>query len=161
MNKWNKFLLVTCVTILSLPAQAQYTDTGLGGGLGFGGTFGQTQLKDREGRFIARAFIRYQLIRHLQGEVGASLGRVAGADYSTQVIPIDYRFLISPFSLESWNPYVYGGFGALHYDVEQIPPQATANAKLKGWTGVVPAGVGLQIRLDDHISFEASGGFNL
>ena len=92
--------------------------------------------------------------------MGAAIGRVAGAEYTTQIIPIDYRFLLSPFSFENWNPYLYAGIGALHYDVEQIPPQTTANAKLKGWTGVIPAGVGVQFKLSDHISFEASGGYN-
>jgi outer membrane protein OmpA-like peptidoglycan-associated protein len=89
-----------------------------------------------------------------------SLGRVAGPQYSTQIIPIDYRFVLSPFSFTNWNLFLYAGFGALHYDVEAAPPQASANAKLQGWTGVAPGGLGLQIRLDDRISLEASGGFN-
>ena len=157
---WQKFLLLLCVTSLALPSQGQYSDQGLGGGIGFGGTFGHTQLRDRDGRFLARGFLRYQLVRHLQGEIGAALGRVAGPEYSTTIVPIDYRFVVSPFSFEKWNPYLYAGAGVLHYDVEQIPSNAAPDAKLKGWTGIIPAGVGLQFRLDDRISFEMSGGFN-
>jgi outer membrane protein OmpA-like peptidoglycan-associated protein len=154
-------LLLFCLVVLSLPSRAQFSDPGLGGGIGFGGTFGQTQIEDKETRFLARAFLRYPLVKHMQGELGVSLGRVAGADqYTTQIIPIDYRFVFSPFSFETWNPYMYVGAGALHYDVEQIPPMAAPSAKLKGWTGVIPGGVGVQFRLDDRLSFEASGGFN-
>ncbi|MBM2841394.1 MAG: Peptidoglycan-associated outer membrane protein [Bacteroidetes bacterium] len=155
-NAW----LLLCLVALSFPTQAQFSDPGLGGGIGFGGTFGQTQLKDGESRFFARAFLRYPLVRHLQGETGVGLGRVASQEYSTLIIPIDYRFVLSPFSFDSWNLYLYGGAGVLHYEVEQTPPQATATAKLKGWAGVIPGGIGLQFRLDDRISFETSGGYN-
>lgn len=154
------FWLLVCVAALSLPSQAQFKDPGLGGGIGFGGTFGQTQLKDQESRFFARMFLRYPLVRHLQGETGIGLGRVAGSKYSTLIVPIDYRFVLSPFAFDSWNLYLYAGAGVLHYDVEQIPPQATGNAKLKGWAGVIPGGVGLQFRLDDRISFETTIGYN-
>ena len=125
---WRDLLLLLCVAALSLPSQAQFKDPGLGGGLGFGGTFGQTQIRDKQSSFIARAFLRYPLIKHLQGETGIAIGRVAGSEYSTEIIPIDYRFVLSPFSLDSWNPYLYVGVGALHYQVNQIPPQAAPQA---------------------------------
>ncbi len=157
---WRTLLLLMCVITFALPTQAQFKDPGIGGGIGFGGTFGQTQLRDKTSRFLARAFLRYPLVRHLQGEAGVSLGRVAGSEYSTMIIPIDYRFVLSPFSFDSWNLFLYAGIGALHYELEQVPPQASAKAKLKGWTGVVPGGIGLQFRLDDRVSFEMSGGFN-
>lgn len=157
---WRNFVVFVCICFCSLPSFAQLPGQGMGGGIGFGGTFGQTQLRDRESRFLARAFLRYSLVSHLQGEAGVSLGRVAGSDYTTQIIPIEYRFLLSPFSFDSWNLFLYAGIGALHYDVEEIPPQATPDAKLKGWTGVVPGGLGLQFRLDDRVAFEMSGGYN-
>ncbi len=157
---WHRLLMFLCISAVSIPAPAQFKDPGMGGGIGFGGTFGHTQLRDRVGRFIARGFLRYSLISHLQGELGVALGRVAGSEYSTTIVPIDYRFVLSPFSFERWNPFLYAGAGALHYNVEQVPPNPAPDAKLKGWTGFIPAGVGFQIGLDDRISFEASGGFN-
>jgi outer membrane protein OmpA-like peptidoglycan-associated protein len=153
-------LTLVCLFLVLLPVQAQFANQGLGGGIGFGSTFGQTQLRDREARFMARMFLRYPLVNHLQGEIGAALGRVAGAEYSTEIVPIDYRFVLSPFSFTSWNPYVYAGAGALHYNVEQLPPTATPTAKIKGWTGVIPAGVGMLFRVDDHTAFEMSAGYN-
>jgi outer membrane protein OmpA-like peptidoglycan-associated protein len=153
-------VLAAVVAGLALPLYGQFKDPSLGGGIGFGGTFGATELKDNQAKFLARAFLRYPLVSHLQGELGAALGKVAGPDYSTQIIPIDYRFVLSPFSFDSWNPYIYAGAGALHYDVETVPDASTPDTKLKGWTGVIPGGLGVQLRLDDRVSFDVNGGYN-
>ena len=153
-------VLAVVMTGLALPLYGQFKDPGLGGGIGFGGTFGATELQDKQAKFMARAFLRYPLVSHLQGEFGAALGKVAGTEYSTQIIPIDYRFVLSPFSFDSWNPYIYAGAGALHYDVETVPGASTANTKLKGWTGVIPGGLGVQLKLDDRVSFDVNGGYN-
>lgn len=157
MYKW--FYLLLCLIVVA-PTQAQYKDQGLGAGIGFGQTFGLTELRDKKAKFMARAFVRYGIVDHIQGEVGVGLGRVAGTTYSTQIVPIDYRFVFSPFSFESWNPFLYAGFGALHFDSETLPPNATPGAKEKGWTGYAPGGIGVQIRMGDRVSFEASGGIN-
>ena len=146
--------------VLLLQSPAQFKDQGLGGGVGFGGTFGRTELKDQEARFLARAFLRYGIFNHLTGEFGVGIGRVGGSSYKAQIIPIDYRFVLSPFSVESWNPYLYAGFGALNFLQEQVPPHPTPGVKTKGWTAFVPAGIGLQVRLNDRVSFETSGGYN-
>jgi outer membrane protein OmpA-like peptidoglycan-associated protein len=156
----NSLFLVLLSATIALPMFGQYKDPGLGGGIGFGDTFGQTELRDREAKFFARAFLRYPLVSHLQGELGVGLGRVGGATYVTQIIPIDFHFVLSPFSFESWNPFLYAGGGALHYDLETLPPNPTPGAKMKGWTAVFPGGVGLQFRIDDRVSFEMSGGYN-
>ncbi len=166
-------LLLLCA-FAAIPASAQFRDIGLGGGIGFGGIVGQTDdLVDKQSRFMARAFLRYGIVNGVQAEVGAGLGRLAGdnrpgqtegnGDGSTaltQLIPVDFRILLSPFSFSAWNPYIYGGIGALHYDMEEIPGNADPAVKNSGWSGYVPAGVGLQIRLDDNTAFEMSGGFN-
>jgi len=167
---WRNFLLLSCVAAFSLPSLAQFSDPGLGGGISFGGTMGQTDLKDKEGRFFARAFLRYPLVKHLQGEFGFGLGKVSGTDgapggdgtpWVTEIIPIDYRFVLSPFAFTDWNPYVYTGVGALHYKVETVPVlHAYSNAKLNAWTGYVPVGAGVQFRVDDRVSFDVTGGYN-
>ncbi|MGA9117183.1 MAG: OmpA family protein [Bacteroidota bacterium] len=153
-------LLLAALILASGDGLAQFRDQGLGGGIGFGQTFGQTELRDRTGKFHARAFLRYGIVEHLQGEFGVGLGRVGGVQFTTQIIPVDYRFVVSPFSFESWNPFLYAGFGALHFDAEKLPPNPTAGAKEKGWTGYAPGGLGLQFRLDDNAILELSGGYN-
>ncbi len=170
------FALCTLVLLcaLALPATAQFKDIGLGGGIGFGGIVGQTDdLVNKDSRFLARAFLRYGIVNGVQAELGAGLGRLAGSnrpgntagnqDGSTalsQLVPVDFRLLFSPFSFTSWNPYLYAGVGAIHYNMEEIPGNADPAVKTNGWSGYVPGGLGLQFRLDDHTAFELSGGFN-
>ncbi len=127
-------LMILAAMALGLtgPVRAQFVEQGLGGGIGFGGTFGQTELRDRETKFLARGFLRYGLAPHIQGELSAGLGTVAGSEYRTQIVPIDYRFLFSPFSEELWNAYVYAGAGLLHRNIETMPPHPTAGIDIKG-----------------------------
>ncbi len=154
MKNWSYLLL--CL-ILVAPARAQYTDQGLGAGIGFGQTFGWTETQDKKAKFMVRAFVRSGLTKNTQWEIGAGLGRVQGAEYMTQVVPIDLRLLLSPFSFDTWNPYIFAGIGALHFDSEELPPNPTPGIKEKGWTGVAPGGLGLQFHMSENVSFEASG----
>ena len=102
-------LLLMCA--LTFPATAQFKDVGVGGGIGFGGVIGATDdLANKDSRFLARAFMRYGIVNGVQAELGVGLGRLAGTnagdatkgnkDGSTslsQLVPIDFRFLFSPF----------------------------------------------------------------
>lgn len=140
--------------------RAQFKDQGLGGGIGLGAAFGETELRDRQARSFARAFLRYGLAEHLQGEFGIGLGGVQGVGYKTELVPIDYRFLLSPFAADAWNLYLYAGAGVSHYDIDEYPDNATAGIDETGWLGFIPAGLGLQFALDENYSFEMSGGYN-
>lgn len=169
-------LLVSFVWMMlaGVSSHAQFRDVGIGGGIGFGGIIGQTDdLADRESRFLARAFLRYELVHGVQADLGVGLGKLYGKnrvgsyegsrDNTTAVselVPVDVRFLFSPFVFEGWNPYLYAGIGALHYSMEEIPGNADPNVKRSGWSGYAPGGVGVQIRMDDHTLFEISGGLN-
>ncbi len=154
------FVALIAALFWHVPGFAQLRGEGLGGGIGFGHNFGQTELRDKLSRFHGRAFFRYGITPALQGELGIGLGKVAGIEYSTQIMPIDYRFVLSPFDFESWNPFLYAGFGALNYIVQDVPLNATPGAKLKGWTGYAPGGIGMQFRIKDNVALEMSGGFN-
>ncbi len=153
-------IIALAIVGIALPTYGQFKDPTLGGGVGFGGTIGKTDLKDQQVKFLARAFIRYPLIKSLQGELGFGLGRMGNSDYTTRVIPIDYRFVLSPFSSESWNPYLYAGGGIVRYDVETLPANPTPGEKTYGWTGMIPGGAGIQLALDERVAFEVSGGYN-
>jgi outer membrane protein OmpA-like peptidoglycan-associated protein len=160
MNKYFAVFLIVALCLLVIPASGQFKNPGLGGGIGFGQNYGQTDLRDRQGAFQARAFLRYGIVSHLAGEISAGLGKLKGSEYEVQLIPIDYRFVLSPFSFDNWNPYLYAGFGAVHYDVQKFPPLAPQDQKKTGWTGYAPGGVGVQFMLNEGIAFEASGGLN-
>ena len=88
-------------------------------------------------------------------------GTVNGVDYNTHVVPIDYRMLISPFNMESFNPYVYGGIGALFYKHKEIPMRADVEEKGDRFTEVIPFGFGLQFKAGEQTTLEISGGYNL
>lgn len=174
MKQCSLLCILALLFALSTTGTAQFKDIGIGGGIGFGAVFGQTDdLSDRDSRFLARAFMRFGFTSSVQGELGVGLGRLVGTnrvgnyegDQSgssavTQLVPIDVRILISPFSFNNWNPYLYGGAGVIHYDMEEIPTNRDLSVKTKGWVGYAPAGVGVQIRLDDYSALEFSGGFN-
>jgi outer membrane protein OmpA-like peptidoglycan-associated protein len=161
MKRFSSLIILAAMTLaLAGAVRAQFADQGLGGGIGFGGTFGQTELRDRDCKFLGRAFLRYGLASQIQGEIGAGLGTVSGPLYRTQIVPVDYRFLVSPFNNESWNAYVYAGAGLLHYNIEVLPPTPTPGAETKGWSAFAPFGGGLQFMTNDNIAFEMSGGYN-
>ncbi len=174
MKHFTALCILALLFALVVPTSAQFKDVGLGGGIGFGGVFGQTDdLVDKESRFLARAFLRYGFADVVQGELGVGLGRMAGSNRVgkfegnqdgsnaiAQIVPIDFRLLLSPFSFTNWNPFIYAGAGVIHYDMEETPGNTDPSVKKKGWLGYAPAGIGIQIRLDDNTAFEMSGGFN-
>ncbi len=119
-------------------------------------------------KFLARGFLRFDASQNLEVELGGGYGKYSGLDYSsayysTDLIPIDLRFVLSPFNTETWNPFLYFGFGGLHYSVKDLPvsyssqyPQS--NIKKDGWTGIIPAGIGAQFPLGQTVLLEISGG---
>ncbi len=154
-------LAVVCALAIvgTCTAFAQLRDQGLSMGLSGGATQGVTDVTSNVRQFFARGFLRYPLLKGVSGEIGAGVGRMGGSDYMTEIVPLDYRFVLSPFAAEKWNPYFYAGAGALFYDVKQ-PPEKPTSTKLDGWTAFVPVGIGAQIKINDGLVFEASGGYN-
>jgi len=143
----------------SCTAFAQLRDQGMSMGLGGGVTQGVTNVTSNQTQFLTRGFLRFPLVKALFGEFGVGVGKMGGSDYMTDLIPVDYRFVLSPFAADRWNPYIYAGAGGLYYDVKQLPQKPTAT-KLSGWTAFVPAGIGVQFKILDGLVFEASGGYN-
>jgi hypothetical protein len=139
MKKLSFLLVGLLVLAFALPLEAQYKDQGgFGGGIGFGGVYGQTDLKSG-GDFLARAYMRFALVRGIQGELGAGLGTISGPTYETRIIPMDFRFLFHPLASQTWNPYLYAGFGMMHYDIQKLPPVPVGLTNMSQWTGYVPA----------------------
>jgi len=147
-------------TVLYALSPAQFVDQGLGLGVSFGGTFGQTEIQDQKVEFLGRAFLRYGLIDHVQIEAGGGLGKVSGAEYRSFIAPVDLRLLLSPLSSDRWNPYVYGGIGNVYYDQEKFPV-TQIHPNQSGWTSLIPLGVGLQYLLNDKVAAEATAGYNI
>jgi outer membrane protein OmpA-like peptidoglycan-associated protein len=152
-------MLVVLGIVFSLNAAAQLRDQGLSMGVGAGAALGFTDVTSNKAQFFTRGFLRHPITTGFQGELGFGIGRIGGDDYKTQIIPIEYRFVISPFKNATVNPYLYVGAGALHYAVELKPPVPTSE-KFSAWSAVVPAGIGVQTQIVDGLLFEVSGGYS-
>ena len=169
-------LLITLV-FLSTNVDAQFKDFGLKGGVQINGVMPVTEFEDDNGlslkSYLLRGYLRFELSEMFNAEVGAGYGKLNGDDfnyttmkkgtgeYSTSIIPIDARLLFTPFNLESWNPYIYGGVGLLHYNVDTKPSVVSPLAvEAEGWTAVFPVGIGTEIKLSDELLLDLSAGLN-
>jgi outer membrane protein OmpA-like peptidoglycan-associated protein len=152
-------MLVVLGIVFSLNSAAQLRDQGLSMGVGAGAVLGITDVTTNEAQFFTRGFLRHPISTGFQGELGFGVGSIGGADYKTQIIPVEYRFVISPFKAVSVNPYLYVGGGVLHYTVEEKPTAPTSE-KFSGWSAIVPAGIGVQTQILDGLLFELSGGYS-
>ena len=71
---------------------------------------------------LGRLFLRFEFFTPVvETEIGGGFGRLAGLDTTnsnwwTYIIPLDFRVIISPFDMDVWSPYLYGGVGALYFN---------------------------------------------
>lgn len=118
--------------------------------------------------YLGRLFLRLELIKQfVEAELGAGYGSLAGVDftnaeYKTEIIPLDLRLILSPFSIEIINPYGYSGIGALHYKVKSFPKTVSPNPDVKDseWSTFVPVGAGFEISISDNLNLDFNGGYN-
>lgn len=166
MNKVQKLLLLTILVggLMFGTAAGQYHSEGVKGGINLGVLAGMTDVEKNDDLEIGpqgRVFVRYPLIGGLvQGEFGLTSGVLNGMDYKTHVLPIDYRFLLSPLKFESFNPFLYAGVGLLSFENKEVASQLSNLDKKNNYTGVVPLGLGLQFKVSESTAFEISGGYN-
>ena len=161
-----KFILASFIfgILFIIPANGQIRSAGTKFGLQINGLLPDDDFGYKNGiklKFLARGFLRFDASQNLEVELGGGYGKYSGLDYSsayysTDLIPIDLRFVLSPFNTETWNPFLYFGFGGLHYSVKDLPvsyssqyPQS--NIKKDGWTGIIPAGIGAQFPLSQTV----------
>jgi outer membrane protein OmpA-like peptidoglycan-associated protein len=166
-----KFILYLVSAFLFLTINsgyAQFNDYGLKGGIqGFGllqnGDFGNDNIKPS---YLGRGFLRIGLIELLDLEIGAGYGLLAGEDsqnnyWETSIIPADLRLLLSPFDLESINPYGYFGAGMLKWNIKDKPIASNSNTPEEdGFDLFLPVGVGFEIKLANSLLLDISGGYN-
>lgn len=176
MKLFTKFiLLLTLAFVITTNVNAQFKNFGLKGGLQFNGILPATEFEDDNGLsltgFLARGYLRFELVSALNVEVGAGYGNIRGDDfnyatmtkgpgeYSTNIIPIDLRLLITPLDSESWNPYLYFGAGYMNYKVG-IKPSVTSplDVEESGWAVIFPVGVGTEFKITDNLIVDVSAG---
>lgn len=160
MRKMMKlFVLVT--VLLPLVASAQFKELGLEGYLGAGVA---SPTNESEGSIFGlnvRHSFAYPIADPLQLELGIGFARLRAEQYSAEIMPLDLRARFAPFKQEKWFPFVYAGIGILHHDVSDVPDSADAEAKIDDWNPVVPLGLGIQYHLDEYLSLDLHGGYNM
>ena len=115
---------------------------------------------------MGRAFVRFEFFTEVvETEIGGGFGRLAGVDVNnknwwTYIIPLDVRFILSPFEMDVWNPYIYGGVGAMFFNNDKQPSLPSPKpVEQKAWTGIFPVGGGFEIGLSDAIALDLNGGY--
>jgi outer membrane protein OmpA-like peptidoglycan-associated protein len=184
------FAIVFMISAFYLPSYGQLNAEGLKVGIQFNGLLPFDDFYNQKGfsdsyqfSFLGRGFLRFDLTKSIQAELGGGYGQYQGKDfvdiykdvqgknyspakYTTDIIPIDFRVLFSFAESEKWSPYIFIGGGGLHYNVKyyaspnaydfQNPQQPV---KKEGWTAIVPAGLGTRIKLGEAVLLELQASF--
>ena len=151
-------VIIAFVLVASIRADAQEGPPKYEAGIGVGTLISDISA-DGKIRYIARPFIRYAFINRVYGELGAGYGQIAGDLFTTQMIPIDFRFLLIPVQRNGGNLYIYAGLGLLYYDVTKVP--TFANAPANGSVGFAPVGIGMQIPISERLKLDINAGYNI
>jgi outer membrane protein OmpA-like peptidoglycan-associated protein len=155
---------------------AQFNDYTAKIGLQFNGLLPDTEFDkdlkvddaDFKFSYLARAFFRFEFFTPvLETEIGAGFGQLRGVDFynqewNTNMIPIDLRFILSPFDMDVWDPFVYGGAGGLYFDNDKKPTNVPADRtpeEEKGWTAFFPVGGGFDVAVSDAVLLDFSAGY--
>lgn len=128
-------------------------------GIRMGTVVGNTTLNQNAG-YLGRAYFRHSFAKQFYGELDLGYGKISGDLYRTQLIPLEYRFVIVPQPNISHAPYLYVGLGATNYEIQNRPARANRDAPNAGWTGHLPIGVGLTVMLDEVAALEFNTGYN-
>lgn len=154
-------LFVLTLVLVPLIASAQFRALGLEGYLGAGIAMPTNESDGAEMGLKVRYSMAYPIADPLQVELGIAFARLRADQYSAEILPVDLRARFAPFHQEKWFPFVYAGIGMLHHDVSDVPDMADPSAKIDGWNAVVPFGLGVQYHIDEFLSFDLHGGYNM
>ena len=154
-------LLILIAVLVPLLASAQFKELGLEGYLGIGVASPTNESEGSTFGLKVRHSFAYPIADPLQLELGIAFARLRAEQYSGEIMPIDLRARFAPFHQEKWFPFVYAGIGLLHHDVSEVPDSADADAKIDGWNPVIPLGLGIQYHLDEYLSLDVHGGYNM
>ncbi|MBK8550483.1 MAG: OmpA family protein [Ignavibacteria bacterium] len=169
-------LLVLLSACFSIKVNAQFKNYGIKGGIQYQQLLPFSEF-DARYSFIARGFVNFELSNSLSLDLGAGYGQYKTDDHwntypanspgdhdvSTDIIPIDVRLRISPWAktAKNWNPYFYIGGGVMSYNVKNVPADTSISAfdvKESGWAGILPLGIGTEVKLSDNVLLDINGG---
>ncbi len=180
----SSFVILIMMFLSPHMAAGQNLIRGIDKGIHFRGTFGMTDLQDQGFSPLVQPFLRHQLGWNTQGEFSIGIGTLRGYDYTTRILPVDYKVLYFPFNYRSgflfpkFNPgdvYVYAGLGAVNYTLIEVPRPddpltVDAGPKIRtsalwdfttNWAMHFPIGIGTTIHLDDQTQLVLSSGYQI
>lgn len=178
MTKSTKIILALLIVVFAtINTSAQFKEFGLKAGIKANAAMPLTEFENDNGvalgSYLFNGFMRFELSKDWNVELSLGYGNLSGDDfnyttmkkgtgeYSTSIIPIEAKLLYAPWDLENWNPYFYAGFGGLSYSVGTKPSVvSTKSVEASGFTGVIPFGVGTEIKLSDEVIMDVSAGIN-
>ncbi len=175
MKNINKVLLL--LILLSAVTNAQFKDFGIKAGIKANGAIANNEFSDDNGMslnsYLFNGFLRFELNHDWNVELSLGYGNLKGDDFnyllgkkgtgsfSTSIIPIEAKLLYAPWNLENWNPYIYAGFGGLSYSVGTKPSvKSSVAVDESGFTGVIPFGIGTEVKLSEDVILDLSAGLN-
>ncbi|NUN08391.1 MAG: OmpA family protein [Ignavibacteriaceae bacterium] len=121
--------------------------------------------------YLLRAYGRYSLGAFLYGDFGIGFGTNSGKDldggeYSSILLPVDYRVVFAPEFHRAIQPYVFAGLGGMYYsNTKEINsgyrmiPRGQSVEK-SGLTLVVPLGGGSMFKINDWWSVDVQAAYN-
>lgn len=173
LTKNRLFLFIFAFISFSFTAFSQFNDYSLKLGARFHGLLPDTEFEkelkvasaDFKFSYMGSLFLRFELIKQfIETEFSATYGQLAGVDfknneYRTDIIPIDLKFIVSPFNLNMINPYAYAGIGVLRYEVKKFPQSESPNKKnlrKSDWSPFLPIGGGIEFSLSDYFLLDVN-----
>jgi outer membrane protein OmpA-like peptidoglycan-associated protein len=151
-----RFILCTLLVVafgVYSHVQAQFKVPRQAWGVAVGGAIGDNSGGDKWG-IHGSGFFQYEFVPALLGQIGlgySDLNAPYPNGYNAQVLQVDLRLLLVPFSLANVNPFIYGGFGM----------SKTLNIDKSNWLPIVPMGLGAQTMISRGLLLQISGGYNL
>ena len=152
MKRMILFAMLVITLLAYNPAHAQFGNPNLALGIAAGGAQGHNSDADKWGMQY-RGYLQYKIISPvLLGQLGLGYTKLqADGVYSAETAMADNRLLFVPFNSESFNPFLYAGFG-----VSKAIDRSNSD-----FLPMVPLGVGIQTRLGNAAVLQLSGGYNL
>ncbi|MFZ5947615.1 MAG: DUF6089 family protein [Stygiobacter sp.] len=177
MKNSSKVFLILLLILSTITINAQFKDFGLKAGIKANGAIASDEFSDDNGMslssYLFNGFLRFELNHDWNVELSLGYGNLKGDDFnhvlgvkgpgsfSTSIVPIEAKILYAPWNLENWNPYFYAGIGGLSYSVGTKPSvKSLSPVNESGFTGVIPFGVGTEVKLSEEVILDLSAGLN-
>ncbi len=146
---------------------SQRLEDGIGLGLSFGTAMAKTDVGGYIPKPITRIFSRYHPSDFFAFEAGFGFGMVEGKKFgffSSKIIPIELRLLLSPIPNSRIRPYFFSGISIMNFNpVDENERKLPYNARghYSKWMGVIPSGAGIQFFITNNSILELTGMYAL